>query len=97
MSRARRCSRGPRGSDDYRRIVPDLRRLLARGGAAVLGIGWTQAEPVSAIARNSGFAVTGLYKGLESGRAVPSRLETTRRRHISCLDIGAAPAKTATG
>ena len=54
---------GPEGLDDYRRIIPDLRRLLAPGGAAVLEIGWTQAEPVSAIARNSGFTVT-LYKDL---------------------------------
>ncbi|NYT42782.1 peptide chain release factor N(5)-glutamine methyltransferase [Sphingomonas sp. R-74633] len=54
---------GPDGLDDYRRIIPDLRRLLAQGGAAVLEIGWTQSESVSAIARNSGFAVT-LYKDL---------------------------------
>jgi release factor glutamine methyltransferase len=54
---------GPQGLDDYRRIIPDLHRLLVRGGAAVLEIGWTQAEAVSAIARNSGFAVT-LYKDL---------------------------------
>ena len=54
---------GAEGLDEYRRIVPDLRRLLAPGGGAVLEIGWTQAEPVSAIARNGGFAVT-LYKDL---------------------------------
>jgi len=54
---------GPEGLDDYRRIIPDLRRLLAPCGAAVLEIGWTQAESVSAIARNGGFAVT-LYKDL---------------------------------
>ena len=56
---------GPEGLDDYRRIIPDLRRLLAPGGAAVLEIGWTQAESVSAIARKCGFAVT-LYKDLGS-------------------------------
>lgn len=54
---------GAEGLDDYRRIIPDLRRLLAPGGAAVLEIGWTQAESVSAIARKCGFAVT-LYKDL---------------------------------
>ncbi len=54
---------GVEGLEDYRRIVPDLRRLLAPGGAVVLEIGWTQAEPVSAIARKCGFAVT-LYKDL---------------------------------
>ncbi|MDG2534803.1 peptide chain release factor N(5)-glutamine methyltransferase [Sphingomonas sp. HITSZ_GF] len=54
---------GAEGLDDYRRIIPDLRRLLAPGGAAVIEIGWTQAESVSAIARKCGFAVT-LYKDL---------------------------------
>jgi release factor glutamine methyltransferase len=46
---------GPDGLDDYRRIIPDLPRLLAPGGAAILEIGWTQAEAVSAIARNFDF------------------------------------------
>lgn len=41
---------GPDGLDDYRRIVPDLPRLLAPGGAAVLEIGWTQAPAVQALA-----------------------------------------------
>ena len=54
---------GPDGLDDYRRIIPDLRRLLAPGGAAVLEIGWTQAESVSAIARKCGFSIM-LYKDL---------------------------------
>lgn len=54
---------GAEGLDDYQRIIPDLRRLLVPGGAAVLEIGWTQAESVSAIARKCGFAVT-LYKDL---------------------------------
>jgi release factor glutamine methyltransferase len=54
---------GMEGLDDYQRIIPDLRRLLAPGGAAVLEIGWTQAESVSAIARKCGFTVT-LYKDL---------------------------------
>lgn len=42
------------GLDDYRRIVPDLPRLLAPGGAAVLEIGWTQAKAVSALALQHG-------------------------------------------
>lgn len=38
---------GADGLDDYRRIIPDLPRLLAPGGIAVLEIGWTQGEQVS--------------------------------------------------
>ncbi|MBB5712259.1 peptide chain release factor N(5)-glutamine methyltransferase [Sphingomonas xinjiangensis] len=40
---------GADGLDDYRRIVPELSRLLAPGGAALLEIGWTQGEAVSAL------------------------------------------------
>lgn len=45
---------GADGLDDYRRIVPDLPRLLAPGGIAVLEIGWTQGEVVSALVRAAG-------------------------------------------
>jgi len=45
---------GADGLDDYRRIVPELPRLLAPGGAAVLEIGWTQADAVSALGREYG-------------------------------------------
>ncbi len=45
---------GADGLDDYRRIVPDLPRLLAPGGIAVLEIGWTQGEAVSALMRGAG-------------------------------------------
>jgi len=47
---------GPEGLDDYRAIIPQLGKLLLDGGAAVLEIGATQAESVSEIARESGFA-----------------------------------------
>jgi release factor glutamine methyltransferase len=40
---------GEDGLDDYRRIVPDLQRLLAPGGIAVIEIGWTQGTAVSAL------------------------------------------------
>ncbi len=40
---------GPEGMDDYRRIVPQLPRLIAPGGCAVLEIGHTQAEAVSTL------------------------------------------------
>lgn len=45
---------GSDGLDDYRRIVPDLPRLLAPGGIALLEIGWTQGTAVSALVRAAG-------------------------------------------
>jgi release factor glutamine methyltransferase len=45
---------GPDGLDDYRIIVPQLRRLLAPGGLACLEIGHTQAAAVQALAATSG-------------------------------------------
>jgi release factor glutamine methyltransferase len=42
------------GLDDYRRIIPEIPRLLAPGGAAILEIGWTQAKAVSALALQHG-------------------------------------------
>lgn len=49
---------GADGLDDYRRIIPDLPRLLAPGGIAVLEIGWTQAEAVSSLVRKHGLSAT---------------------------------------
>ncbi|WP_404336865.1 peptide chain release factor N(5)-glutamine methyltransferase [Sphingomonas sp. MMS12-HWE2-04] len=54
---------GAQGLDDYRRIIPALPRLLAPGGAALLEIGWTQAELVSALVTAQGLAPT-VYKDL---------------------------------
>ncbi|WP_244624447.1 peptide chain release factor N(5)-glutamine methyltransferase [Sphingomonas sp. So64.6b] len=48
---------GPDGLDDYRVIAPQLRALLAPGGAAILEIGMSQAEAVSALLEAQGFAV----------------------------------------
>ncbi|HEU4967329.1 peptide chain release factor N(5)-glutamine methyltransferase [Sphingomonas sp.] len=45
---------GPDGLDDYRRLVPQLRRLLAGNGVAVLEIGATQAAAVSRLAERAG-------------------------------------------
>ena len=50
---------GADGLDDYRRLIPDLPRLLAPGGAALLEIGASQHISVSALARAAGFAVAG--------------------------------------
>jgi release factor glutamine methyltransferase len=45
---------GADGLADYRRIVPQLSAHLAPGGIAVLEIGWTQADAVSALVRAAG-------------------------------------------
>lgn len=45
---------GADGLDDYRRIVPNLPAHLARGGIAILEIGWTQADAVTAMVREAG-------------------------------------------
>ena len=49
---------GPDGLDDYRRIIPDLQRLMAPGGLAILEIGHTQRILVTELAEAVGFAVT---------------------------------------
>lgn len=49
---------GPDGLDAYRGLVPQLPALLEPGGVAVLEIGHTQAEAVTAIAARAGFAAT---------------------------------------
>ncbi|GMM92064.1 peptide chain release factor N(5)-glutamine methyltransferase [Qipengyuania sp. MTN3-11] len=48
---------GPEGLGDYRIVVPQLRELMTDGGIAVLEIGHRQAEAVSTIGRDNGFAV----------------------------------------
>ncbi|MFC3098201.1 peptide chain release factor N(5)-glutamine methyltransferase [Alteraurantiacibacter palmitatis] len=48
---------GPEGLDDYRVLIPQLPALLNSGGVAVLEIGATQADAVTAIAAAAGFAV----------------------------------------
>ena len=49
---------GPDGLDAYRVIVPQLPALLAPGGVAILEIGATQAEAVTALLVARGLAVT---------------------------------------
>ena len=48
---------GAQGLDDYRILIPQLPGLLLPGGVAVLEIGYQQAEAVSEIAVQAGFAV----------------------------------------
>lgn len=45
---------GPDGLDAYRVIIPDLPRLLAPGGVAVIEIGASQADAVTALVRAAG-------------------------------------------
>jgi release factor glutamine methyltransferase len=47
---------GPEGLDDYRCLIPQLAGLLADGGTALVEIGSTQADAVSAVADAAGFA-----------------------------------------
>jgi len=49
---------GPDGLDAYRIIVPQLPRLLAPGGAAILEIGATQADAVTALLIAQGLSAT---------------------------------------
>lgn len=61
---------GPDGLDDYRILIPQLAALLAHGGAAVLEIGYRQAEAVSALARKEGFSVMLRHDLAERPRAL---------------------------
>lgn len=45
-----------KGLAAYRAIVPDLPRLIAPGGVAVLEIGWRQGEAVAAMVRAAGLS-----------------------------------------
>lgn len=49
---------GADGLDAYARIIPALPHLLRPGGAALLEIGWTQADAVGAMLTAAGFTVT---------------------------------------
>ncbi|PZN95649.1 MAG: peptide chain release factor N(5)-glutamine methyltransferase [Alphaproteobacteria bacterium] len=48
---------GPDGLDAYRVLIPQLPDLLNPGGAAIIEIGATQAEPVADLARAEGFRI----------------------------------------
>ena len=47
---------GEEGLDDYRVILPQLRKLMSQEAVAIVEIGHDQAESVSEIARKHGFA-----------------------------------------
>lgn len=67
---------GPDGLDAYRVLVPQLPALLAPGGLALVEIGASQADAVSAIARAAGLSAT-LHRDL-AGR--PRVLELVDER-----------------
>lgn len=48
---------GPDGLDDYRVLIPQLGKLLAPGGVAILEIGASQAGAVGELAEKAGFAL----------------------------------------
>lgn len=48
---------GADGLDDYRRIIPDLPRLIAAGGMAAIEIGYDQRQSVGALLAATGLAV----------------------------------------
>ena len=54
---------GRDGLEAYRRLIPQLGSLLARSGLALVEIGATQAEAVSGLAQEAGFA-TQLHRDL---------------------------------
>lgn len=47
---------GPEGLDDYRKLAPEIGRLLAPGGLAAIEIGFDQAETVSALLMEQGLS-----------------------------------------
>ena len=49
---------GPEGLDEYRRLAPQVGRLLAPGGLAAIEIGFDQAERVAALLREQGLQAT---------------------------------------
>jgi release factor glutamine methyltransferase len=51
---------GAEGLDDYRRIAPDLPRLIAPGGMAAIEIGYDQKVAVSALLADAGLSVRAL-------------------------------------
>ena len=50
---AEACSPAPKGLDDYRRLAPEIGRLLAPGGLAAIEIGFDQAESACRAVRAS--------------------------------------------
>ena len=65
---------GVDGLDDYRLLIPQLPELLAPDGAALVEIGASQADAVSAIAKDCGFATSLHFDLGQRARVVRLRL-----------------------
>ena len=61
---------GPEGLDDYRVIIPQLRKLLTPEGIAILEIGATLGDSVREIAEKAGFRVKTRHDLANRPRAV---------------------------
>ena len=55
---------GEKGLDDYHKIIPQMRRLLAPGGLCAVEIGKGQERDVEKIAKNADFSRVTYYKDL---------------------------------
>lgn len=76
---------GADGLDDYRVMVPQLPGLMQENAIAMVEIGWTQADAVSALARAAGMAAT-VHRDL-AGR--PRAVEMAAKRNIPLGKAGA--------
>lgn len=76
---------GPEGLDDYRILVPQLPDLLAADGIAIVEIGWTQADAVSALAQASGMTAR-VHCDLAS------RKRAVEMARIANIPLGKGPA-----
>jgi len=71
---------GPDGYAAYRRLIPDLHRLLAEAGVAVLEIGQGQADKVAKLARDAGL-IAGTRRDLAGiARAVVLRRDAALKK-----------------
>ncbi|VVS96689.1 Release factor glutamine methyltransferase [Sphingomonas sp. EC-HK361] len=61
---------GADGLDDYRALAPQLARLVAAGGVAIVEIGWTQADAVAAVLLAHGFATRAVRDYGDRPRAI---------------------------
>ena len=71
---------GPEGLDDYRRLAPEIGRLLASGGLAAIEIGFDQAESAAELLRQQGLSSSVALTRDARGAADPRLVETRNFR-----------------